>query len=64
MPAEKPGRVEDAADGKYIPELAQAWTFLLVGSELIDAECDLADVDDAPNGEDISRRDEIDLEAV
>ena len=64
MPAHQPKRVEDAAEREEIPQPAQARTFLLPGAELVDGEGDPADVDDAPDGEDIARGDEVHLKAV
>ena len=64
VPAEQPGGVEETAQREEVTQPAQARTFLLRGQELVDREGDPADVDETPNGEDVSRRDEVDLKAI
>ena len=64
MPTEKPGGIEYAAQSEEIAQIPQARTLLLRRPRLIDGERDPADVDDTPNGKDVSGGDEVDFEAI
>ena len=64
LPAEQPGGIENPAQGEQITQAAQARTLLLRRQKLVDDKGEPANVDDAPDGENIARRDKINLEAV
>jgi hypothetical protein len=60
----KPGGIENTIQGEQAAQFFQAQIALLRRQKLVDSEDYPADVDEAPDGKDIARRDDMDLETI